>query len=122
MTLRTRWRPHDNFLVLYKDADIVVVDKKAGILTVGRPSGRGADLLHKLQELLGPRSRVFAVHRLDRPVSGVLVFARHAGAEQGLRAQFAAHDVERRYLAAVQGLVKEEEGTFPSVLRVSGSW
>ncbi len=120
MTLRKQWRPGDAFLVLYKDADIVVVDKKAGVLTVGRPSGRGVDLMTRLQELLGPRSTVVPVHRLDRPVSGVLVVARHVLAERVLRDQFAAHTVERRYVACVSGLLKEDQGTFESSLASSG--
>ena len=116
MTLRTRWRPGDKFLVLHKDADILVVDKKAGILTVGRPSGKGLDLMHLVQELLGARSTVIPVHRLDRPVSGVLVIARHARAEHVLRQQFAAHDGERRYIAGVQGVMEKDQGTFESAL------
>lgn len=120
MSLRKTWRPGDAFLVLYKDADVVVVDKKAGVLTVGRPSGRGVSLMQRLEELLGPRSTVIPVHRLDRPVSGVLVVARHAAAEKVLRQQFAAHDVERRYYAGVTGVIAEELGTFESKLATSG--
>lgn len=123
MSLRTKWRPGDKFLIRHKDSAILVVEKKAGILTVGRPSGRGLDLMTLVEELLGGRrSRplVFAVHRLDRPVSGLLVIARTPHAEMALRAQFAEHSVERRYIAAVQGILQDDQGTFESKLANQG--
>ena len=120
MSLRKTWRPGDAFLLLHKDSDLVVVDKKAGVLTVGRPSGRGVDLMTRLTELLGSRATIIPVHRLDRPVSGVLVVARHARAERALREQFAAHDVERRYIAAVSGILSEDTGTYESTLASEG--
>jgi 23S rRNA pseudouridine1911/1915/1917 synthase len=120
MSLRKTWRPGDAFLLLHKDSDLVVVDKKAGVLTVGRPSGRGVDLMTRLTELLGSRATIIPVHRLDRPVSGVLVVARHARAELALREQFAAHDVERRYIAAVSGILAEDTGTYESTLASEG--
>lgn len=120
MSLRKTWRPGDAFLLLHKDTDLVVVDKKAGVLTVGRPSGRGVDLMKRLTELLGSRATIIPVHRLDRPVSGVLVVARHARAERALREQFAAHDVERRYIAAVSGILAEDTGTYESTLASEG--
>lgn len=115
MSLRTKWRPTDLFLVCYRDRDILVVEKKAGVLTVGRPSGRGVDLMTALEHHNGGRAPI-AVHRLDRPVSGLLVVARHPRAERALIEQFKEHAVERRYLAAVSGLMKDDEGTFESRL------
>src|SRR5205823_3055428 len=50
-----------------------------------------------------PPARVFVVHRLDRLASGLLVFATSPGAKRALQAQFAAHTVERTYLAVVEG-------------------
>jgi 23S rRNA pseudouridine1911/1915/1917 synthase len=59
---------------------------------------------------------VFVVHRLDRLASGLLVFARSAAAKRTLQAQFAAHAVERTYLAVVEGRVARLEGTITSRL------
>lgn len=120
MSLRTRWRPSDRFLVRHKDSALLVVEKKAGLLTTPRPSERGADLMTLLEFFVGGgrgRQLVFCVHRLDRPVSGLLVVARTAYADKLLQAQFAEHSVERRYVAGVSGILEEDEGTFESQLK-----
>jgi 23S rRNA pseudouridine1911/1915/1917 synthase len=116
MTLRTRWRPGDRFLVRHKDSAIVVVEKKAGVLSQRTDSGRGEDMLSLLSQFLGRGARVFPVHRLDRVVSGLLVYARTYEDQQRLISQFAAHTVERKYIAAVQGNLQQDSGTFSSNL------
>ncbi|MBI2373497.1 MAG: RluA family pseudouridine synthase [Deltaproteobacteria bacterium] len=120
MTLRTRWRRGDKFLVRYKDESIVVVDKTAPLFTVAPPSGKGPDLVRLLREFFGPRRRspLFVAHRLDRVVSGLLVLGRTQRAFEGLVEQFRIHDVERRYFAAVRGRVEKDEGTFETQLSV----
>lgn len=121
MSLRTKWKPGDRFLVRHKDAGLLVVEKKAGVLTVPTRSGRGEDLMSLVERFVaggGRRERIFPVHRLDRPVSGLLVIARRPDAQQGLIAQFATHSVERRYIAAVRGLLPDDSGTFESYMRV----
>lgn len=101
------------FRIVHEDADIVVVSKAGGLLTVPIPSGRGADLLSLLRKRY---DEVFPAHRLDRPVSGLLVFARHKRALEGLIKQFAKHDVERKYVACVDGLMATDEGKHESHL------
>jgi tRNA pseudouridine32 synthase/23S rRNA pseudouridine746 synthase/23S rRNA pseudouridine1911/1915/1917 synthase len=64
------------------------------------------------------RERVYIVHRLDREVSGVLVFARSHAAKKTLQTQWAR--VEKHYLALVHGVPPEPEGTFSSYLVESG--
>jgi len=115
--LRNKWRKGDKFLVRHKDRSVVVVEKRAGLLTVPIPSKKGKCLRDELDRFLGHRSRVRVVHRLDRVVSGLLVFARNERAKERLIEQFAAHETERQYMAAVQGVVPDDEGTFESWLR-----
>ena len=80
------------YAVLYEDADVLVVDKPAGLLSAPTPESDRANLLTLLR---GRRdTRVFLVHRLDLPTSGVLVFACTAAANRALAAAFARHDVE----------------------------
>ena len=113
--LRKKWKKGDRFLIKHKDRALAVVDKTAGILTVPTPSGRGENLRDHLRQALGGR-RLFVVHRIDRVVSGLLVFARHHEAFERLKSQFAAHSAHRVYCAAVHGHLAEESGTFDTPL------
>lgn len=105
--------------ILFEDADLIVVDKAAGLLSV--PS---AEVLHETAEsfldaYLGGRPgdrRIHHVHRLDRDTSGVLVFAKNTWTRDRLKKQFEAHDIERLYVAIVHGKLREPTGTFRSKL------
>jgi 23S rRNA pseudouridine1911/1915/1917 synthase len=90
--------------IVHEDADLVVVDKPAGLVTAPTPESDRGDLL----DLLGRRAGagpVWLVHRIDRMTSGLLVFARTPEANRALGDRFARHDVEREYLAVVAGEV-----------------
>jgi 23S rRNA pseudouridine1911/1915/1917 synthase len=119
--------------VLHLDAEVVVVDKPAGMITLRHASERGWSAERKtrqpalddvLPELIarreppGPKRpvapRLFSVHRIDRETSGLLVFARTTSAQQALIKQFKTHSVERTYFAVVQGDVAAQ--TFESHL------
>jgi tRNA pseudouridine65 synthase len=88
--------------VLHHDDDLVAVDKPPGLL-VHRTRIADAETfaLQALRDQLG--RRVHTVHRLDRPTSGVLVFALTTEAARLLSAQFEAQQVGKRYLAVVRG-------------------
>lgn len=121
MGLRTKWRPGDAFLLRHKDANLLVVEKKAGMLTHAGPEQDEPSLLGHLRSFLddrSPRRHLRAVHRLDRVVSGLLVFSRTERAFSDLRSQFAARSVERLYLAGVRGIPESTEGTFVDHLDV----
>jgi 23S rRNA pseudouridine1911/1915/1917 synthase len=92
--------------VVHEDDDIVVVDKPPRLLTIATERERERTVYAHLRERLRarmPPSRVFIVHRLDRDASGLLVFATSPEAKRTLQAQFAAHTVERTYVAVVEG-------------------
>ncbi len=104
-------------VVLYEDADLIVIDKAAGIVVhpaPGHPSGTLVNaLLHHCAGALagiGGVARPGIVHRLDRGTSGVMVAAKTDAAHQGLSAQFAGHTIERRYHTFVRGLPRVDEG------------
>jgi 23S rRNA pseudouridine1911/1915/1917 synthase len=76
-------------------------------------------LLHKVEAYVRHVAKgrgAFAVHRLDRGVSGLLVFGKSQEIVRQLKDQFAASKPEREYVAIVAGRVKEKEGTFESLL------
>ncbi len=105
--------------LIHEDADILVIDKPPGLLTIATPSERTRTAYRLLWEYLAaarPPRRPFVVHRLDRETSGLLVVAKSAAAKRKLQAQFLARSVERIYAAVVEGLVPAESGTLESAL------
>ncbi len=102
--------------VLYEDADVVAIDKPAGMVVhagAGVHSGTLVNaLLHRFAELSGVAGalRPGIVHRLDRFTSGVLLVAKNDAAHRRLAEQFSGRLVEKVYLALVHGHVKPESG------------
>ena len=100
--------------VLHEDAEVLVVDKPSGLLTVP-VSNEPETMVGRIERYLalrhGRRPFVGIVQRLDRETSGALVFAKTPGALESLREQFRARAVERRSLAVVEGSVVRETGS-----------
>ena len=98
--------------ILYQDADIIVVDKPAGMVVhpaAGHSSGTLVNaLLHHVDDLsgIGGEKRPGIVHRLDRGTSGLMVVAKNDAAHEELSRQFHDREVEKDYLALVWGLVQ----------------
>ena len=97
--------------VVHEDADLIVVNKPAGMVVhpaPGSPSGTLVNaLLHHCGDDLsgvGGVKRPGIVHRIDKDTSGLLVVAKSDAAHQGLAAQFEAHSVERYYRAICYGV------------------
>jgi RluA family pseudouridine synthase len=101
------------FHVVFEDARVLVVHKGPGVLSVADRSGKAA-LPEHLQQALRARDQtgaaVHPVHRLDRSVSGLLLFARDREARDHLKAQFEGHELGREYVAIVQGMPKGQSG------------
>jgi 23S rRNA pseudouridine1911/1915/1917 synthase len=102
--------------VLYEDAAVIAIDKPAGMVVhagAGIHSGTLVNaLLHRFDSLsqLGGDLRPGIVHRLDRFTSGVLLVAKTDAAHQDLAKQFSSREVEKVYLALVQGRIKSDSG------------
>lgn len=102
--------------VLYQDDDVIAVNKPAGMAVhagAGRHSGTLVNaLLHHFGTLsnVSGDDRPGIVHRLDKDTSGVLLVARHDAAHRNLAEQFAGRQVQKIYLALVQGKVASDSG------------
>jgi 23S rRNA pseudouridine1911/1915/1917 synthase len=97
--------------VIWEDADLIVINKAAGMVVhpaPGTPSGTlvNALLAHCGDTLsgVGGERRPGIVHRIDKDTTGLLVVAKSDRAHHGLAAQFEAHTVNRRYVALVHGI------------------
>ena len=118
--------------IVYEDADLIVIDKPAGLVVhpgAGNETGTlvNALIAHCGDSLsgIGGVKRPGIVHRIDKETSGLLVVAKNDAAHQGLSEQFAAHGrdgrMEREYLAFVWGTPERRSGTITTGLERSSS-
>ena len=123
----THIQPQDIPLdIVFEDAHLIVINKPAGMVVhpaAGNPDGTlvNALLAHCGASLkgIGGETRPGIVHRLDKDTSGLLVAAKTELAHRSLGKQFAAHSVERKYLACVWGAPREPSGTVTTQLNRS---
>jgi 23S rRNA pseudouridine1911/1915/1917 synthase len=114
--------------VLFEDADLIVIDKPAGMAAHPAPGSPDRTLVNALLHHcagslsgIGGVMRPGIVHRLDKNTSGVMVAAKSDAAHQGLSALFAAHDIERAYLALTRGAPDPSRGTISTQIARSNS-
>ena len=105
--------------ILYEDRDILVVDKPAGLLTVGTGTDKVKTASYILTDYvrggyIRSRDRIFVVHRLDQWTSGVLIFAKSE--EVKLRLQDQWKETEKTYVAIVHGHLTPKKGVITSYL------
>jgi 23S rRNA pseudouridine1911/1915/1917 synthase len=114
--------------VVFEDQHLLVVDKPAGLVVHPAAGNRDGTLVNALLHHCGASlsgiggvARPGIVHRIDKDTSGLLVVAKTDVAHEGLAKQFAAHSIERRYLAIVSGVPKAAEGTIDEPLARSAA-
>ena len=105
--------------VVYEDADLIVINKPAGLVVhpaAGNPDGTlvNALIAHCGQLSIGGEARPGIVHRLDKDTSGLLVAAKTERAMASLGKQFANHTIERAYNAVVWGSPRDASGLIES--------
>jgi RluA family pseudouridine synthase len=104
--------------ILHEDDDVIVVLKAHGLLTVATERERETTAQAYLNGYLKEKGggRIHVVHRIDRETSGVLVFAKNFAAREALKEKFAVHEVERVYVAIIEGELDPPRGTIRSHL------
>lgn len=106
--------------VLYEDNHIIVVYKPANILSQGDAT-HDKDMLTIIKEYLKEKyhkpGNVFLglVHRLDRPVQGVMVFAKTSKAASRITKQIQNHDFHKQYLAIINGIILRKGQNFVTI-------
>jgi len=113
--------PSSPLQILYEEGPCLAVAKPAGLLTQAPP---GIDSLEtRIKAFLKEREQkpagvyLAVPHRLDRPVSGAMVFAKHVRAARRLSEQFEARSVKKIYWACVSGEVTSDAGTWSDLMR-----
>ncbi len=109
--------------VLFEDAHLIVVDKPAGMAVHPAPGSETGTLVNALLAHCGDSlsgvggvARPGIVHRIDKDTSGVVVAAKTDAAHQGLSALFAAHDIERVYVALTRGAPRPPKGVIEGAI------
>ena len=107
--------------ILYEDASCIVVNKPGGLLT---QAPLGIDSLEfRIKRLLQERDKIAGgvylgvPHRIDRPVSGVIVFAKDVRSARRISQQFERRQVAKSYWALAAGDVEPDEGTWTDYLK-----
>ena len=114
--------------ILFEDADLIVVDKPAGMAAHPAPGSESGTLVNALlahcgESLsgIGGVARPGIVHRLDKDTSGVMVAAKTDRAHAGLSGLFATHDIERTYIALTRGAPSPPKGRIETLIGRSAS-
>ena len=120
---------HRRLELIYEDDDIIVVNKGYGLLSVGtgnigsgtrsktpRKEETAYNILKDYVKEKDPRNKIFVVHRLDRDTSGLMMFAKSMEAQTAMQHNWNNMVISRKYVALVEGIVEEDEGTIRSSL------
>jgi 23S rRNA pseudouridine1911/1915/1917 synthase len=112
-------RPDAPFPVLYEDEYLIALEKPAGLLSIGTESEKTKTFYKAVSQYVkdasGDGEKIFIVHRLDREVSGVMLFAKEEDVKHDLQENWA--DTEKLYLALVEGHPAQESGTVRNWLK-----
>jgi 23S rRNA pseudouridine1911/1915/1917 synthase len=101
--------------ILFEDDCLIVIDKPVGLLSIGTEKRHDGTAHRLVNEYCQKQStRAFVVHRLDRETSGVLILAKSAKIQEQVQASW--DEVEKLYIAVVEGTPKPEEDTIRSHL------
>jgi 23S rRNA pseudouridine1911/1915/1917 synthase len=107
--------------ILYEDNHLIAVWKDAGILSQGDYSGDKSimdDVKTYIKEKYNKKGNVFLglLHRLDRPVAGIILFAKTSKGASRLSEQFREHTIIKKYSAIIEGQLKEKNGSLINFL------
>ena len=101
--------------IVYEDDDLIIINKKSGMVVHPAPGHYTGTLvnalLYKYGELAGDKFRPGIVHRLDKDTSGLMIVAKNEEMLEKLSKMISKKEVERKYLAIVDGLIKHDTGT-----------
>lgn len=111
---------HPKLRIIYEDDALIIVEKKNGLLTVPyNPKSSEMTAYSILKEYVkkeSKRNTVHVVHRLDRETSGVLVFAKSPELQEYMRTYWRQLVTKRTYVALVEGVFEQKEGTITTWL------
>lgn len=105
--------------IIYEDKDIIVVNKKTGLLTIASSKEKEKTLYHMVSEYVksvNKKNNIFIIHRLDRDTSGIVIFAKSEKIKKLYQNNWNDIVKKRKYVAIVEGILDQKEGTLRSYL------
>jgi len=105
--------------IVHEDRDLIVVNKKAGLLTIATENEKRDTVYSILSNYVKEQNetnKIFIVHRLDRETSGLMIFAKNSEMQALLQESWKQTISERSYLAVVEGKMEKPEATYRSYL------
>ncbi|MEE4240720.1 MAG: RluA family pseudouridine synthase [Desulfopila sp.] len=109
-------------VIVFEDADIIVINKPAGLLTVATAKEKRKTAYSMLSSYLkekDPENKIFVIHRLDRETSGLLLFAKSEAVQKRIQENWNTTIQQRTYVGVVEGRVAPAEGCITSWLKES---
>lgn len=106
-------RLKNDFEIIYEDHNIIVVNKKAGLLTISTENEKINTLYHKVSQYVKSKnknSNIFIIHRLDRDTSGVVMFAKSEKIKKLYQNNWNDLVIGRYYVAIVEGVLEKKRG------------
>ena len=106
--------------IVYEDKEIIVVNKKSGLLCISTSKGEELTLYRMVSSYVkksNPKLKVYIVHRLDKETSGIVIFAKNKNSKLILQNNWDKMVKKRGYVAIVEGNVEKEKGTIKSYLK-----
>lgn len=101
--------------ILYQDPYLTVINKPTGLLSVSTDFEKDLTAHKLLKKHFYPK-KVEVVHRLDKDTSGIMIFALDPKTQTSLKNLFEKHDIDRQYVAIIEGKLAQKEGTWSSYL------
>ena len=105
--------------IIYEDDDILVINKPAGLLTIGTNKEKEFTLYHFASNYLKEKNKnnkIFIIHRLDKETSGIVIFAKNQKTKNIFQNSWDKNILYRGYYAVVEGNLSKKEGTIKSYL------
>ena len=105
--------------IVYEDADIIVIDKRNGLLSIGTDKEQKRTAYYILSDYVKeqhPDNKIFVVHRLDRETSGLMMFAKSEKVQEQMQRSWHKLVLDRRYVAVIEGALPHAEGVIDAPL------
>ncbi|MEG1543282.1 MAG: RluA family pseudouridine synthase [Tannerellaceae bacterium] len=115
---------HPLLKIVWEDNDLIVVDKRSGLLSMATDRVKEKTAYHLLSEYVkksDPHNRIFILHRLDRDTSGLMMFSKNRTAQQELQTNWNDMITDRSYVAVVEGRPQLDNDLIVSTLTENAS-